>query len=156
MATPCSMLDLSSLTRDWTHSPCYRKLRVLTTGQPGRSPSFLRMSDTHLFPGALLPSLFYLNPGELAEHKAIKTKVVQDVPLAWIDQKNENFLAVQRVPSDPGSWSLRPSPPPHEGEAGSGPSPEFLAQQWLKCDPFYSSNRDEVPGPSRSINSEMY
>ena len=40
------------------------------------------MSDTHLLPGALLPNLFYLNPGELAEHKAIKTKVVQDVPLA--------------------------------------------------------------------------
>ena len=47
--------------------------------------------------------VFYLNPRELAEHKAIKTKVVQDVQLACIDQKNENFLAVQRVPSDPGS-----------------------------------------------------
>ena len=46
--------------------------------------------------------VFYLNPRELAKHKAIKTKVIQD-ELACIDQKNENFLAVQRVPSDPGS-----------------------------------------------------
>lgn len=34
--------------------------------------------------------------------------------------------------------------------------PEFLAPQWLKCYHFYSCNRDEVPGPSRSINLEIY
>ena len=55
-----------------------------------RSPTFLiciqvlfkRMPDTHVLPGALLPRLFCLNPGELAKHKAIKTKVAQDVQLA--------------------------------------------------------------------------
>lgn len=34
--------------------------------------------------------------------------------------------------------------------------PKFLALQWLKCYHFYSCNRDEVPGPSRSINLEIY
>lgn len=34
--------------------------------------------------------------------------------------------------------------------------PKFLAPQWLKCYHFYSCNRDEVPGPSRSINLEIY
>ena len=37
VVTPCSMQDLSSLTGNRTHAPLYQKLRVLTTGPPGKS-----------------------------------------------------------------------------------------------------------------------
>ena len=37
LATPGSIWDLSSLTRDWTCAPCSGKLRVLITGLPGKS-----------------------------------------------------------------------------------------------------------------------
>ena len=37
LAMPCSIQDLSSLTRNRTHAPLYQKLRVLTTGPPGKS-----------------------------------------------------------------------------------------------------------------------
>ena len=36
LAAPCSMWDLSSLTRDWTHVPCIGSI-ILTPGQPGMS-----------------------------------------------------------------------------------------------------------------------
>ena len=39
LSVPCSMWDLSSLTRDQTHAPLQRKHRVLTTRPPG-SPIF--------------------------------------------------------------------------------------------------------------------
>ena len=35
------MQDLSSLTRDQTHTPLHWKCRVLTTGSPGKSHSLL-------------------------------------------------------------------------------------------------------------------
>ena len=37
LAIPCSIQNLSSLTRNRTHAPLYQKLRVLTTGPPGQS-----------------------------------------------------------------------------------------------------------------------
>lgn len=45
------------------------------------------MLDALVLPGALIPSLFHLNPGKLAECKAIKTRVAQAVQLVRIVQK---------------------------------------------------------------------
>lgn len=52
--------------------------------------------------------------------------------------------------------SLAPPSRGEAGAAGSGHSPKFRARRRVKRDPFYASNRDEVPGPSRSINPEIY
>lgn len=46
-----------------------------------------RTPDTHILPGTWLLNCFFLNPGELAEYKAIKTKMAQDIQLAQIGQK---------------------------------------------------------------------
>ena len=41
LALSCSMWNLSSLTRDWTHVCCLWKHGVLTTGPPGNSHNHL-------------------------------------------------------------------------------------------------------------------
>lgn len=54
-----------------------------------------------------------------------------------------------------GCQYLTPSSPRVKGLLSSL-SPKLLAQYWLKCDPFYLCNGDEVPGSSRGINPEIY
>lgn len=94
--------------------------------------------------------------GGLSEEKGAKT--AQSPRPAWmglISGKTNTFppkgRAVAAAP-DMRSWCGDPA-----ALKGIGKElPKFLALQWLKCYHFYSCNRDEVPGPSRSINLEIY
>lgn len=65
-------------------------------------------------------------------------------------------LTWSRCPAAPQGANTSPHPPPRVKGLLSSLSPKLLAQYWLKCDPFYLCNGDEVPGSSRGINPEIY